>query len=95
MIIVSRLNGDELGVNADLIERVEALPDTVITLVDGKKLLVRQQVDEVIDLIVEYRAAILRAAYGSIERDPTGHAPPIPARPAPLHLVVDSATDPR
>ena len=35
MIQITRLNGSELGLNADLIERVESTPDTVITLIDG------------------------------------------------------------
>jgi flagellar protein FlbD len=92
MIVVSRLNNDSLAINADLIERVEAMPDTVITLIDGKKLLVREGVDEVIELILGYRAAVLRAAYGSLDRDPTRHAPPHPTslRSTPLHLVVDT-----
>ena len=92
MIIVTRLNGETLGVNADLVERIEAMPDTVITFVDGKKLLVRDTVDELIDKVLQYRAAILRAAYGTVEADPTRHAPPPPptGRAASLHLVVDA-----
>jgi flagellar protein FlbD len=35
MILLTRLNGSEVGVNADLIERVEATPDTVLSLIDG------------------------------------------------------------
>ena len=60
MISVTRLNGSEIVVNADLIETVEATPDTVITLVDGKKYVVAQTTVEVVDLIRHFRASILR-----------------------------------
>lgn len=93
MIIVTRLNGEALAVNADLIERIEAMPDTVVTFVDGKKLLVRDTVDELIDKVLQYRAAILHVAYGTLDADPTRHAPPATGRPASLHLVVDPAAE--
>ena len=60
MISVTRLNGTEIVVNADLIETVEATPDTVITLVDGKKYVVHESSDDVIERIRLFRASILR-----------------------------------
>ena len=48
--------------NADLIESVQATPDTVITLVDGRKLVVQETPDEVVDAIREFRASVLRRA---------------------------------
>ncbi len=60
MISVTRLNGSEIVVNADLIETVEATPDTVITLVDGKKYVVGQTTEEVVERIRQFRAGILR-----------------------------------
>lgn len=90
MIIVSRLNGEALGLNADLIERVEAMPDTVVTLVDGKKLLVRESVEEVIDRVMAYQASILRIAYSST---PVDAPPPLAHRPAPLRLVAEAGAD--
>lgn len=63
MIIVSRLNGERFGVNAEHIERVEETPDTVLTLTDGKKYLIRESLDDVIDRVVAYRARILRVSY--------------------------------
>lgn len=63
MIIVSRLNGERFGVNAEHVERVEETPDTVLTLVDGKKYLVRESLEDIIGLIVSYRARILRVSY--------------------------------
>ncbi len=55
MITVTRFDHSDFIVNADLIEIVESLPDTHITLVTGKKLLVRQTADEVVARVVEFR----------------------------------------
>jgi flagellar protein FlbD len=60
VISVTRLNGTEVVVNADLIETVEATPDTVITLVDGKTYVVRDTTDEVVERIRRFRAAVIR-----------------------------------
>ena len=59
MIRVSRLNGGALGLNADLIERIEQTPDTVVTLVGGKKLLVADTPDEIIERVITFRATVL------------------------------------
>jgi flagellar protein FlbD len=85
MILLSRLNGTTLGVNADLIERVEANPDTVITLIDGTKFVVAEAADEVVARIVEFRARILVAADEFAGRDAV--------RPRPLQLVHDQAAE--
>ena len=45
MIIVTRLNGPQVALNCDLIERAEATPDTILTLVDGTKYLVLETVE--------------------------------------------------
>lgn len=58
MIKVSRLNGRELVVNAELIQFVESTPDTVITLSTKEKILVKETVDEVIDKVINYRRLI-------------------------------------
>ena len=60
MIRVTRLNGAELVLNADLIESLESTPDTIIALINGKKLVVTETVDDVIDKIVEYRQLIFK-----------------------------------
>lgn len=60
MIVVTRLNGSEIVVNTDLIETVEATPDTVLTLVDGKKYVVHETPAEVIERIRNFRVSILR-----------------------------------
>ena len=63
MIRVTRLNGDQFALNPDLIEKVEAHPDTVAFLVDGTKYVVRESVAEVLQEIREYRAGILAISY--------------------------------
>ena len=87
MIVVSRLNGEAFGLNADLIERVEAMPDTVVTLLDGKKLLIRESVEDVIDKVLDYRASILRLAYSVEPVSPPAHRSP------PLRLVAEAGVD--
>ena len=59
MIVLNRLNGKAVALNPDLIERVEATPDTVVTLVDDKKFLVSESLAEVIALITDYRAYVI------------------------------------
>lgn len=58
MLRLTRLNGSELVVNAEIIELVEASPDTVVTLTTGRKLVVSEPVDEVIRRVIEYRRAL-------------------------------------
>ena len=58
MIRVTRLNGEKFALNPDLIERVEAHPDTVAFLVDGTKYVVKETVDEVLQEIREYRPGV-------------------------------------
>ncbi len=60
MIQLTRLNNSPLIVNSDLVKFVEQSPDTVITLVNGEKILVREKADEVLSRIVEFRRSILQ-----------------------------------
>ena len=62
MIQLTRLNGSRFLLNSDLIERVDETPDTVITLVDGTRYLVSEDLDTVLDEIRCHRAAILAVA---------------------------------
>ena len=55
MIRLHRLNGFEIVVNAELIEWIEANPDTTLTLATGTKVIVRNPVEEVLEKIMEYR----------------------------------------
>ncbi len=58
MVKVSRLNDEEIFINPHLIETIEATPDAVITLTNGKKLVVKEDVSEIIKRIVQYRQTI-------------------------------------
>lgn len=58
MIEVTRLNDIKMTVNAELIERVEELPDTVITLTTGNKIIVKESRQEIRDLVMSYKKEI-------------------------------------
>ncbi|MFO0949257.1 MAG: flagellar FlbD family protein [Planctomycetota bacterium] len=58
MIKVTRLNGQEFILNAHLIKFMERTPDTLITLRDGEKILVREPLDVIIERAVEYRRSL-------------------------------------
>ncbi len=97
MITLKRLNGQPFAINPDLIERLEATPDTIVVLVDGTRYIVDASMSEVIAQVRQYRAAVvalsLHLAAGQIaQRDPehgitSGHhdlehvVVPLPLRP--------------
>jgi len=58
MIKLKKLNGFEIIVNAELIESIEATPDTVINLATGNRFIVRDSVDEVVARVVEYKKKV-------------------------------------
>ena len=58
MIEVTKLNDMKLLVNAELIETVEETPDTVISFVTGKKIIVKESRQEVKNLVILYRMEI-------------------------------------
>jgi flagellar protein FlbD len=60
MVTITRLNGTALTVNAEMIETLEATPDTIVTLTNGKKLVAKESVPELIERIVEYRRRTLK-----------------------------------
>jgi flagellar protein FlbD len=59
VILLHRLRGEPMYLNADLIEVVEATPDTVVTLADGRKIVVSETPAEVIDRARLFRASVL------------------------------------
>ena len=59
MIKLTKLNGNAMTVNRDLIKSTEASPDTLLTLINGEKLIVREELDEVMERVVRYRARLL------------------------------------
>ncbi len=81
MISLTRLNGERIALNADLIERAEETPDTVLTLVNGTKYVVAETLDELIGRIQMHRATILALS---------SHVPTVDQTPGsvPLRLVI-------
>jgi flagellar protein FlbD len=61
MIELTRLNGKPIVLNSDLIKTAEASPDTMLTLINGEKLIVREPCAEVTERVLEYRARLLAA----------------------------------
>ncbi|TAH63137.1 MAG: flagellar protein FlbD [Gottschalkiaceae bacterium] len=55
MIRVNRLNNTEFVINCELIEFIEETPDTVITLTTGKKIVVKESIDEIIDKVIKFK----------------------------------------
>lgn len=58
LIKVTKLNEKELVVNAEMIEVVESTPDTVISLTSGRKIVVKEETDLIIEKVIEYRKEI-------------------------------------
>lgn len=58
MIKVTRLNGEPIYINSDLIEFIETTPDTIITLTTGKKVIIKENIEYVIQHIVDYNQKI-------------------------------------
>ena len=59
MIILTRLNGEQFAINCDLVERVDAHPNTVLTLVDATKYIVAESLTEVVERVRDFRASVL------------------------------------
>ncbi|MCM0650442.1 flagellar FlbD family protein [Clostridium swellfunianum] len=60
MIKLTGLNNRELILNADHIEKVEAVPDSLITLTNGNKYIVLESTEEIINKVIEYKNRIFR-----------------------------------
>jgi len=58
MIEVTKLNDDLFVINADLIETIEATPDTVITLLNGRKYVVKESVEVIVEKATAYQKRI-------------------------------------
>ncbi len=59
MINLTRLNGNSMVLNSDLLKTAEASPDTMLTLINGEKIIVRENLDEVMERVLGYRAKLL------------------------------------
>ncbi|OBR94968.1 flagellar protein (FlbD) [Clostridium ragsdalei P11] len=58
MIRLTGLDNKEFIVNADIIEKLEAIPESLITLTNGKKYLVKESNDEIVEKVIKYKRKI-------------------------------------
>lgn len=58
MIYLTRLNGERFLLNAELVQEVEATPDTIVTLTTGKKFMVVEGVEAIRDAVIGYKHTI-------------------------------------
>ena len=63
MITLTRLSGSVFVLNSDLIERIDQTPDSVVTLIDGKKYVVTESLEDIIGRVRAYRGEVV--AFGS------------------------------
>jgi flagellar protein FlbD len=63
VIRLTGLNNKEIILNADHIEKLEAVPDSLITLTNGNKYIVLESVDEIINRVMEYKNKIFKGTY--------------------------------
>jgi flagellar protein FlbD len=61
VIQLTRLNGNPIVLNSDLIKTAESSPDTMLTLINGEKLIVRETCDEIMERVLAYRSRLLAA----------------------------------
>ncbi len=55
MIEVTKLNHSTIVINAELIELIEETPDTIITMTTGRKILVKESTEVIIDRVIQYK----------------------------------------
>ncbi len=65
MIQLTRINHVPLVLNADLIEHIEATPDTIISLTNGQKLVVLESIDDIVRRVIDFRRAIFAGFSGA------------------------------
>lgn len=63
MIKLVGMNGKELLLNDGQIEKIEQVPETVITLMNGNKYIVEEDVDEVINKIIEFKRKVVKGTF--------------------------------
>jgi flagellar protein FlbD len=72
MIVLTKINDDPIAVNCDLIEYIEETPDTIITMTNGDKVVVRESMAEIVRRIVQYRRLLSESIQAEGERQLRG-----------------------
>ncbi len=103
MIVLTRLNRTRFAVNPDLIERIQATPDTTLVMVDGATFVVAETMDAVIDAVVAFRSRVLTSALhgdhttsAATAATPADTHAPVTDTPAPVadtHAAATTAAD--
>jgi flagellar protein FlbD len=68
MIQLTKINGAGIVLNPDLIEYIEETPDTVITITNGDKVVVKDRMVDIIDKVVRYRRLVSGLIEAEFER---------------------------
>jgi len=63
MIEVTRINGRKITINAELILYIEETPDIVITLTNGIKIIVKEEVNTIINMVIDYKRKMHQGAF--------------------------------
>lgn len=77
MIVLTRLHGEPIVINADQIEFIEPTPDTIISTVAGRRFMVKETVEEVIVKVIEYRRRCLPEGREPEDDMPAPISPPV------------------
>jgi len=59
MVSITKLNEQEMIINCDLIELIESTPDTTLTMTTGRKIIIKESVDTVMEKIVAYKKRLI------------------------------------
>ena len=91
---MTRLNGPAFWLNPDLIERIEATPDTVVHLVGGTDYVITESVDEVIARVRESRAQVIALSRSDAVDERRREIEAIARRHAPRAIWIELAHRP-
>lgn len=93
MITLTRLSGSTFVLNCDLIERIDNTPDTVISLVDGKKYVVAESAAQVIAAVRAYRSRLIADSDRALSGAAIHHLAVVAPRPPSPSEPVDPPED--
>jgi len=68
MILLTKINNNLIAVNSEVIEYIEETPDTVITLTNGDRVVVREAMTEIIERVVQYKRLIAGLVEMEVDR---------------------------
>jgi flagellar protein FlbD len=89
MILLTRLSGSPFVLNSDLIERIDSAPDTIVTLVDGSKYVVAEDLEQVVHAVRRHRAEVIALSEAvTIAAEAITAPPPPPVHERPSLSVV-------